>query len=135
MNKTVWALGIPGSGFDGVLGAPIYANGLVVVTGRDLLDVLNSTTGKVLFSYTATGAAPFLAAPSITYATIYVESSNGLVLAFSLPSGGADPAGFGTSSPTSAHAPLPSDSPIHAIIGTFSDSQSPLLVAATTRRA
>ena len=80
VNKTLWAVGMPGE----VYGAPAYANGIVVVVGGDLLDVLNSSTGQMLFNYTA--PAPFLAAPSIAYGTIFVENTDGLVLAFGVPS-------------------------------------------------
>ncbi|MGI0129902.1 MAG: PQQ-binding-like beta-propeller repeat protein, partial [Thermoplasmata archaeon] len=66
----------------------------------DLLDVLNSTTGAVLFSYTAN--APFLAAPSIANGIIYVGNSNGLVMAFGLPSGG----GAAPASPSGASGPV-----------------------------
>ncbi len=91
VNQTVWQLGLPGE----VYGAPNYANGiLVLVTGNisstgnvsavgNLLDVLNASTGKVLYSYQA--QAPFLAAPSIAYGRIYVENMGGSVLAFGLP--------------------------------------------------
>ncbi|MGA8302787.1 MAG: PQQ-binding-like beta-propeller repeat protein [Thermoplasmata archaeon] len=75
----IWAVGMPGE----VFGAPVYSNGLVVVGGGDLLNVLNSTTGKVLYSYTASG--PFFAAASIANGVIYVGNTDGDVLAFGLP--------------------------------------------------
>ena len=91
VNQTVWAVGMP----DEVTGAPIYANGLVVVASSTvppirggLLDVLNSTTGKVLFSYTGTGQYGFEAAASIANGVIYIGNTNGLLLAFGLPGGG-----------------------------------------------
>ncbi len=83
VNKSLWADGLPGV----VLGAPVYANGLVVVGGGNVLEVLNSSTGKMLYNYTAPGGlnASFLAAPSISHGIIYVEDMNGSVLAFGLP--------------------------------------------------
>lgn len=45
-TQPIWAVGMPGT----VYGAPVYANGLVVVVGGDQLNVLNSTTGKSLFT-------------------------------------------------------------------------------------
>ncbi|MGI0129059.1 MAG: PQQ-binding-like beta-propeller repeat protein, partial [Thermoplasmata archaeon] len=79
VNKTVWQLGLPGEDY----GAPVYANGLVVVTGGDDLFVLDAATGHVLFNYSAN--APFLAAPSVAHGIIYIGNSNGMVLAFGLP--------------------------------------------------
>ncbi len=102
VNQSLWTVGMPGE----VYGAPVYANGLVVVVGGDLLDVLNSSTGNVLFSYTA--SQPFLAAPSIAGGVIYVGNSNGLVLAFGLPSG------FGGSvSPHTASGPAAPSEPLY----------------------
>ena len=81
VNQTKWAVGLPGE----VYGAPVYVNGLVVVGGGNLLDVLNSSTGNVVFSYTAT--LSFFAAAAVANGVIYVGNTNGLVLAFGLPGG------------------------------------------------
>ncbi len=120
VNRTVWALGLPGE----VFGAPAYANGLVVVTGGSLLDVLNASTGRVLFSYVA--SQPFFAAPAIANGRIYVGNSNGLLLAFGLPPGVAAT----TSHVPAGGAPAPGGS---AAIGWA--PRSPPMVAAVAEAA
>lgn len=126
VNKSLWADALPGA----VLGAPVYANGVVVVAGGDLLEVLNSTTGKVLFSYTAAGSAPFLAAPSIARGVIYVENSNGLVLAFGLPSG----SGGHATSGAPGQPPTVSAAPIHVSLAGVDSLRASPAIARGIRR-
>jgi outer membrane protein assembly factor BamB len=80
-NHTVWSVGFKSGE---VYGAPVYANGIVVVAAGDLIDVLNSTTGHVLWNYTAANET-FLAAASISHGIIYIGGMNGTLYAFGLP--------------------------------------------------
>ncbi|MGI0128839.1 MAG: PQQ-binding-like beta-propeller repeat protein [Thermoplasmata archaeon] len=60
-----------------VLGVPAYANGILVVAGGDELQVLNASTGAMLWNFTA--SKPFNAAPAIAHGVIYVGCTNSKV--------------------------------------------------------
>jgi outer membrane protein assembly factor BamB len=68
---------------DLVLGAIVYANGLIIDGEGATLEVLDARTGTRLFSYTTGGL--LYAAPSIANGIIYIGSTDGNVYAFGLP--------------------------------------------------
>ena len=129
VNKTFWALGMPGE----VYGAPVYANGLVVVAGGDLLEVLNASTGTPLFSYT--GSGPFLAAPAIADGVIYVGNSNGLVLAFGVASTPSGPEHPPATSGPAAHLESSNGLPTYRVTGTAAGLSAAFLIAQAVRRS
>jgi len=120
VNQTRWAVGMPGE----VYGAPIYSNGLVVVVGGNLMDVLNSSTGDVVYSYTASLA--FYGAPSIANGVIYVGNTNGLVMAFGLPGG---------TGASVAHSPSGAGPAVDRIAGIAAAVSAGLPIAQTVRRS
>lgn len=65
-----------------VLGAPAYANGLLIVPAGDSLQVRNASTGALLWAFEA--SAPFVSAPSVAHGTIYVGCTDHRVYAFGL---------------------------------------------------
>ncbi len=65
-----------------VEGAPAYANGLLVVGGGDELQVLNASTGALLWNFSSSNL--FVAAPAVAGGVIYVGCTDGRVYAFGL---------------------------------------------------
>jgi len=63
-----------------VLGAPAYANGILVAAVGDQIQVLNATTGALLWSYTALN--PCVSAPAIARGVIYVGCTDAEIYAF-----------------------------------------------------
>ena len=64
-----------------VEGAPAYANGLLVVGGGDELQVLNASTGALLWNFSSSNL--FVSAPAVA-GVIYVGCTDGRVYAFGL---------------------------------------------------
>jgi outer membrane protein assembly factor BamB/putative flippase GtrA len=85
-GKFLWQRGEAGP----VFGALAYTNGLLIVGDGGVLEVLDATTGNVLYSYD-TGGQRIYTAPSISHGIIYVGSSDGYEHAFGIPSTVAPP--------------------------------------------
>jgi len=66
-----------------VLGAVTVASGIVVVEGGHELVVVESSSGKTLFTYKEPGARSlFYAAPSISAGVLYAANMDGKLYAF-----------------------------------------------------
>jgi outer membrane protein assembly factor BamB len=91
-----------------VLGAPIYSNGVLVVAGGPVLDVLNASSGAVLWNWTC--STWILSAPTVAEGRIFVGCHNLYAFGFTgaLPAG--RPLAPGPATPW-AYAPAPMSSP------------------------
>ncbi|HEV2317024.1 MAG TPA: PQQ-binding-like beta-propeller repeat protein [Thermoplasmata archaeon] len=65
-----------------VLGAPVYANGLLIVGAGDVLQVLNASSGATLFHYTTTTGGRFQGPAAVAHGEIVIGASDGRVYAF-----------------------------------------------------
>jgi outer membrane protein assembly factor BamB len=75
-GNILWQHGTPGT----VLGALVYDNGLVIVAGGPLLEVLDAATGVRLYSYALSNVV--FSAPTVANGQIFVGDVNGNVYAF-----------------------------------------------------
>ncbi|MBV8951133.1 MAG: PQQ-binding-like beta-propeller repeat protein, partial [Actinobacteria bacterium] len=79
-----------------IYGSPAYVNGMVLETSGDTLEVLNASTGALLYSYVLGGTA--FGAVTVAYGQIYVGATDGNLYAFNVSSAPAAP-------PTDANCP------------------------------
>ena len=77
-GNILWQHGMQGP----VFGAVVYVNGLVIVNGGSVVEVLDAATGARLFSYTTGGV--IYSAPSVANGQIFVGSTDGKVYALGL---------------------------------------------------
>ena len=88
-----------------VLGAPVYANGIVAVGAGNTFQILNATSGHLLYAF-HTGKGTFEGPAAVSHGEIVIGATNGLVYAFGVASctPEVEPHGILSSSPANAAA-------------------------------
>lgn len=109
-GNVIWEHGAPGAVIPGLA----YANGLVIDAAGSNLEVLNATTGAVMFSYTTGGV--IYGAPTVSNGRIFVGSTDGNVYAFGLST---------TSSSSATATPPPTSSSAPALSASYSAGNQP----------
>jgi outer membrane protein assembly factor BamB len=79
-GKVLWNASLAGQDY----GAPLYANGVVVVTGGDNLYAFNAVNGHMLGNWTYSSV--FYSAPSVADGRIFEGDTNRVVYALCIPS-------------------------------------------------
>jgi outer membrane protein assembly factor BamB len=92
-GKFLWSHGATGP----VIGALVYANGLIIDGAGPDLEVLDAATGTRLYSYETGG--PIYASPSLSHGQIFVGSSDGNLYALGLPSTPSTPSSSNANCP------------------------------------